>query len=64
MGVLGCPNDKPHGSIYFTEKEHGSKVICLHTGTAKQLSIEEPDDTSKLVLCTSYENNGMGAGRR
>jgi 3'(2'), 5'-bisphosphate nucleotidase len=56
MGILGCPNYESHGSIYFAEKEHGSKVICLHNGKARQLKMPEPTDASQIVLCTSYES--------
>lgn len=56
MGILGCPNYEEHGSIYFTEKGHGSKAICLNDGSSVQLKMPELTDTSKIVLCTSYES--------
>lgn len=56
MGILGCPNYETHGSIYFSEKGHGSKAICLNDGSSQVLSMPALDDTSKIVLCTSYES--------
>ncbi|MEM1281946.1 MAG: inositol monophosphatase family protein [Chlamydiota bacterium] len=57
MGILGCPNYETDGSIYFTEKGHGSKVICLKDGSTQQLKMAALSDTSKIVLCTSYESS-------